>query len=69
MTRCSLEPRTRKYVKGFRFLSFARNLFSKYGKRLLDTATKTGVDALKCTSKKVFHKAAEETGEFIDKNR
>ena len=29
----SIEPRTRKYVKGYGFLSFARN----YKKQLLDT--------------------------------
>ena len=43
MTRYSTEPRTRKYVKGYEFLSFARNLFNKYGKQLLDTATETGL--------------------------
>ena len=26
MVRYFIEPRTRKYVKGYRFLSFARNL-------------------------------------------
>ena len=46
-------------------MSFARNLPNKYRKQLLDTATKTGLDALKTDSKKVFHKPAETTGEFI----
>ena len=58
-------PKTRKYIKGYGFLSFARNLCNKYGKEFLDTATKTGLDALKTASKKVVHKAAEATGEFI----
>ena len=31
MTRYSIEPRTRKYVKGHGFLSFTRNLSNKYG--------------------------------------
>ena len=44
---------------------FAWNLSNKYGKQLLDTATKTGLDALKTASKKLVHKAAEATGEFI----
>ena len=35
MARYSAEPRTRKYVKGYGFLSFGRNLSSKYGKQLL----------------------------------
>ena len=33
MQRYSIEPRTRKYVKGYGFLSFAR----KYKKKLLNT--------------------------------
>ena len=36
----------------------------KYRKQLLDT----GLDALKTASKKVVHKEAEATGEFIGKN-
>ena len=36
----STELRTRKYVKRKGFLSFARNLSNKYGKQLLDSATK-----------------------------
>ena len=48
----SIEPRTRKYVKEYEFLSFERNLSDKYGKKLLDTATKTGLDASKTASKR-----------------
>ena len=51
MVHYSIEPRTRKCVKGYGFLSFAR---------ILDT----GLDALKTASKIVVHKAAEATGEF-----
>ena len=65
MTRYSIEPRTKKYVKGYGFLSFARNLSNKYGKTLLDTTTKTGINALKTDSKNVIHKATEITGEFL----
>ena len=43
----STEPRFRKYVNGYGFLSFARTLGSKYGKKLMDTTTKTGIDAAK----------------------
>ena len=50
MTIYSIELRTRKYVKGYGFLSFGRNL--KYGKRLLDASAKTGVDDLKTATKK-----------------
>ena len=46
-------------------MSFGRNLSNNYGKQLLDAATKTGLDALKTVSKKVAHKGAEATEEFI----
>ena len=36
-------------------------------KKLFDTATKTRPDDLKSAFKKVVHKAAEATGEFIGK--
>ena len=65
MTRYYLEPRTRKYVRGYEFMSVVRSLCNKYGKQLLDTAAKTGLDALKTASQKVVHKAAEATGDFI----
>ena len=42
MLRYSTEPRFSKYVKGYDFLSFAKNFGNKYGKKLMDTATKTG---------------------------
>ena len=53
MARHSMEPRTRKYDKGYESLSFAR----KYKKQLLDT----GLYA----SKKVVHKADEFIGNKI----
>ena len=63
--RHSTEPRFRKYVKGYGFLSFARKLGDKFGKRLMDTATKTGIDAAKTTSKRVVQKTAEAAGDLI----
>ena len=51
--RYSAEPRFRKYIKGYGFLSFARKRGNKYGKKLMDTATKTGMDAAKTASKRV----------------
>ena len=53
MTSCSIEPKTRTYVKGYGFLSFARNLFSKYGQKLLNIASKTGLYALKTAPEKL----------------
>ena len=65
MTRYSIEPRRRKFIKGYGFLSFTRILSNKYGKKSLDTATKTGLDAAKTAFKKVVQKTAEGTGELI----
>ena len=58
------KPRFRKYVKGYGFLSFARKFGDKYGKKLMDTATKTGIDAAKAASKRVVQKTAEATGDI-----
>ena len=52
MTRYFIEPRTNRYVKGYGFLSFPRNLSNKYRKQLIAAATETGLDALKTASKK-----------------
>ena len=56
--RYSTEPRFRKYVKGYGFLSFAKNFGNKYGKKLMDTATKTGTYAAEIASKRVVQKTA-----------
>ena len=45
MTRYFTETKTRKYVKGYGFLSFGRNLSNKFGRQLLEVVTKTRVDA------------------------
>ena len=42
--RYSIEPRERRYVKGYGFLSFARNFANKYGKYVMNTAIKTGTN-------------------------
>ena len=62
--RYSTEPRFRKYVKGYGFLSFARKFGEKYDKKLMDAATKTGIDAAKAASKTVVQKPAEATGDL-----
>ena len=52
--RYSIEPRDRIYVKGYGFLSFAKNmgknLSNKYGQKLLDSAKKSATDAIKTAS-------------------
>ena len=67
--RYSIEPRDRIYVKGYRFLSFAKNMgksvSNKYDQKLLDSAKTSTADAIKTASKKVIQKTAEATGDLI----
>ena len=63
--RYSIEPRFRKYVKGCGSLSFARKFGNKYRKKLIDTASKTGIGAAKIASKKDVQKTAEATADLI----
>ena len=63
--RDSTEPKSRKYIEGYTFLSFARKFGDKQGKNLINTATKTEVDAAKTASKRVVQKTAEAIGSLI----
>ena len=67
--RYSIEPRDRIYVKGYGFLSFAKNmgksLSNKYGQKLLNSAKKSTTDAIKTASKRAIQKTAEATGDLI----
>ena len=67
--RYSIEPRYRIYVKGYGFLSFAKNmgksLSNKYGQKRLDSAKKSTTDALKTASKRAVQETAEATGDLI----
>ena len=49
--RYSTQLKLRKYVKGFGSLSSARKFGYKYGKKFMDSATKTGIGAAKNASK------------------
>ena len=63
--RYSTQSKFRKHVKGYDFLSFARKFGNKYDKKLMYTATKTGMDAAKIASKRVVQKTAEAAGDLI----
>ena len=67
--RYSIEPRDRIYMKGYGFLSFAKNmgknLSNKYGQKRLYSAKKSTTDAIKTTSKRAIQKTAEATGDLI----
>ena len=59
--RYSIEPRERRYVKGYGFMSFARNFSDKYSKSLMglsQTFTKTA-------GKKILKETAKATGDLI----
>ena len=58
--RYSIETRERRYVKGYGFLSFARNLNNKCGQKLVHFAKKSAIDALKITGKELFKKQLEQ---------
>ena len=53
----SIEPRERRYVKEYGFLSFTKNIG--------DTARKSATDAIKTASKRAIQKAAETTGDLV----
>ena len=67
--RYSIEPRDRIYVKGYGFLSFAKNmgknLSNKCSEKLFDTAKKSTTDAIKTVSKRAIQKTAEANGDLI----
>ena len=52
-------------LKYMAFLLFARKCGDKHGKKLIETATKTEIDATKTASKRVVQKTAEATGDLI----
>ena len=63
MTPYSIELRARKYVKGCRFSSFARHWSNEYNKQLLDPEINAQITD---SQKKVVHKAAKATAEFLE---
>ena len=66
--RYSIEQRDRIYVKGYGFLSFAKNmgksLSNEYGQKLLDSAKTSTTDAIKTASNRAIQKT-EATGDLI----
>ena len=74
--RYSIEPRVTRHVKGYGFLSFARNIgihvakfaknmSNKYSQKLVDTAKKSTIDAIKTASKRAIQKTPEATGDLV----
>ena len=54
----SIKPKDRRYVKGYGFVSFAKNidknLSNKYSQKLLDSTEKSTADATKTASKRAI---------------
>ena len=62
--RYSIEPRERRFVKGYGFMSFARNFGNKYDKKLMNTAIKTGTIFNNKYSKKLTDTAIKTDKDF-----
>ena len=77
MVRYSVQPRDRIFVKGYGFLSSAKNmgknigknisknLSGKHSQKILDHCKQSATDAFKTTSKIAIQKTAEATGDLI----
>ena len=75
MMRYSVQPRDRIFVKGYGFLSLAKNMgknigknisknvSSKYSQNLIEHATKSATDARETSPKRVIQQTAEATGD------
>ena len=59
--RYSVEPRERRYVKGYGFKSFARNFNDKYSKSLMDLSETFA----KTAGKKILKETEKATGDLI----
>ena len=64
-----IEPRHRTYIKGYIFLSFAKNmgknLRNRHDQKLLGSVTKFTTDGIKTASNRSIQKTAEATGDLI----
>ena len=63
--RYSIEPRERRYVKGYGFKSFARNFSDKYSKSLMDKRIDVSKTFAKTAGKKILKETAKATGDLI----
>ena len=63
--RYSIEPTGRRFVKGYGFMSFARNLSDKYSKSLMDKGIDVSKKFANTAGKKILKKTAKATGDLI----
>ena len=67
MTRFTRETKTRKHVKQYGFLQFARNLSNKF-RTNIGTVITAELDATKTASNKLVHKTTEAVRKLIRYN-
>ena len=63
--RYSIEPKERRYVKGYGFISFSRNFSDKYSKYLMDKGIDVSETFAKTAGKKILKEIAKATGDLI----
>ena len=63
--RYSIEPRERRFVKGYGFLSFARNFSDKYSESLMDKGIDVSKTFAKTAGEKIPKETAKATGDLI----
>ena len=66
--RYSIEPRERRYVKAYGFMSFARNFSDKYSKSLMDKGIDLSKTFAKTAGKKILKETAKATGHLTGNN-
>ena len=63
--RYSIEPRERRFVKGYGFMSFARSFRDKYSKSLMDKGIDVSKKFAKTAVAKILKETAKATGDLI----
>ena len=63
--RYSIKPTERRFVKGYGFMSFARNFGDKYSKSLMDKGIDLSKTFAKTAGKKILKETAKATGDLI----
>ena len=63
--RYSIEPRERRFVKGYGFMSFPRNFSDKYTKSLMDKGIDLSKIFAKTAGKKILKETTKATGDLI----
>ena len=67
--RYSVEPKERRYVKRYGFLSFVRNFGNKYDKKLMNATIKTGTNFNSKYGKKLTDTAIKTATDFANRSK